>query len=374
MRASDEPSSSNPPARPHAVGLDILRGLAALAVVLLHTRTAAFVDFGALPDTDRGPATLALFAVSRLGREAVLVFFALSGFLVGGGLLRRLASRQFDPEAYALARLSRIGLPLLPACLFTGGLALAGGAEPPSLVALSAHLVGLNGVLVPTSPWNGPLWSLAYEIWFYVGAGALATVWARRARSGGAWLGLAATVAVFSVLAPHYALIWLLGAAAALPRFERRARLGLVGGGALGVLGTLAYELAQPSKTYAFTAPIPLEVAECLVGAGCAAALPWLAGAEAERWLGRLRRPAARLAAVSFSLYLFHYPVNRSLAGLLPERAAVTTESVGWFVVRLGICLAAGVAAYALFEQHHPRLRAWLERRRGVQRGGERAR
>jgi hypothetical protein len=65
------------------VHLDCLRGLAALLVVVEHLRAFLFVPFPQV--VSPGVITKAFYLVTGLGHQAVMIFFVLSGFLVGGG-------------------------------------------------------------------------------------------------------------------------------------------------------------------------------------------------------------------------------------------------------------------------------------------------
>ena len=58
-------------------GLDLLRFVAAAAVALGHIRAATFGAYGALSVDDKSPAAAAFYALTRLGGEAVIVFFVL---------------------------------------------------------------------------------------------------------------------------------------------------------------------------------------------------------------------------------------------------------------------------------------------------------
>ncbi len=61
--------------RKSLVSLDLLRGMAALAVFFGHVRGSSFVEFGALPSGQQTLLVRLLFGLSRTGLEAVLVFF-----------------------------------------------------------------------------------------------------------------------------------------------------------------------------------------------------------------------------------------------------------------------------------------------------------
>jgi peptidoglycan/LPS O-acetylase OafA/YrhL len=198
MDAATLPSAiAKQPERPSLIALDLARGLAAITVMLVHVRLRSFVELGALPPSEQSWPVEVFFAATRLGQEAVLLFFVLSGFLVGGQIIRRAKSGTFSLRDYGIDRCSRILLPLVPACLLTaliGRFVLGHGIDLPVLVA---NMVGLNGVLAPTLDANLPLWSLSYEIWFYIAGGACVML---TRRPLGAFVALAACSVVFSIL------------------------------------------------------------------------------------------------------------------------------------------------------------------------------
>ena len=77
------------------IGLDLLRGLAAFAVLLFHVRAASFVEYHALPGNEHSILVKIFLLLTRFGGEAVFVFFSLSGFLVCGQIIRRLRTAAF---------------------------------------------------------------------------------------------------------------------------------------------------------------------------------------------------------------------------------------------------------------------------------------
>src|SRR5215813_3058612 len=82
---SPEPTARRP--ERHDAYLDALRGIAALTVFLTHVRGSFFVKWSDLDAASQGPLNYALFVLTRLGRESVIIFFVLSGYLVGGQAL-----------------------------------------------------------------------------------------------------------------------------------------------------------------------------------------------------------------------------------------------------------------------------------------------
>lgn len=99
----------------HYFVFDILRGISALLVCANHLRSALFTSFGNLTHSnifDR----LFYFATS-LGHQSVIVFFVISGFLIGGAIIKNRNS--FKTGSYSINRLTRLYTVLVPALLLT---------------------------------------------------------------------------------------------------------------------------------------------------------------------------------------------------------------------------------------------------------------
>ncbi|HEV2644429.1 MAG TPA: acyltransferase family protein [Candidatus Elarobacter sp.] len=87
--------------------LDAARTLAALAVVAQHARTYLFVGPKALRDPSR--AVRAFYFLTGFGHEAVMVFFVLSGFLVGGSALSAIERDRWSWSDYLVKRVQSRG-------------------------------------------------------------------------------------------------------------------------------------------------------------------------------------------------------------------------------------------------------------------------
>jgi peptidoglycan/LPS O-acetylase OafA/YrhL len=146
--------------------LDALRALAALAVFAAH-----FVQLG----VDGGSSS----DLWVLGRAGVVVFFVLSGFVIAYAS----EYRHDDLRGYLQSRLARLFSVFFPALLLTVVLDFAGRNLLPGLYVRYAEagtwttLLYLPFFLTFTfeNSWfslrwlsNGPMWSIAYEFWFYV--------------------------------------------------------------------------------------------------------------------------------------------------------------------------------------------------------------
>ena len=194
-----------PPARHHLYWIDWLRFLAAFVVVADHTRAFNWNGFMTYTGEEHSPALALFISLFSLGRQAVVVFFVLSGWLVGGHVLERVRAGTFDAAAYAADRLSRVYVPLLPALLFTVAIVRAfdGTVHPMRYVACLFGLQDVSGI--PTPGVNAPLWTLGYEIWFYVLAGC-AGVACRRGKRG--WTQLAGAAGAALAMGICVALGW----------------------------------------------------------------------------------------------------------------------------------------------------------------------
>ena len=172
-----------------SVSLDVVRACAAVVVMLGHVRGLFFVPFDA--STHPGWFTQAIYLGTTLGHQAVMVFFVLSGFLVGGSVLGATAEDRWSWRAYLIRRLSRLYIVLIPALCLTamwdfagvhafGSLGVYSGLPSDSAIlphgflstdtlhTLLGNSAFLMTIAVPVFGTNGPLWSLANEFWYYV--------------------------------------------------------------------------------------------------------------------------------------------------------------------------------------------------------------
>ena len=177
-----------PPLGSASVHLDALRGLAAISVMYAHWWDAFYASYSNLPS--RNPILAAAYCYSAFGHAWVIVFFVLSGYLVGGSVLRAMKNRNWSWRAYLLARFTRLYVVLLPALLLGAALYWAGmhlnGAETlysghsgmgalyfnvystltPKVFVNSLLFMDTKGAAAFGS--NGPLWSLSHEFWYYI--------------------------------------------------------------------------------------------------------------------------------------------------------------------------------------------------------------
>lgn len=377
--------------------LNSVRFLAAFMVVIFHLRTLFIEDFG--DAAGQGVVTMALYAVMSLGHQAVIVFFVLSGYWVGGSVISGLRRGIFNAADYSSARLVRLWLVLLPALVLTFALdslgravygssdIYSGSTEYHSLLpeeGVAAHTswstafgnaTFLQDIYSPTFGSNSPLWSLAAEFWYYLAFPAMfVLVWrgvSGRARllSAGVLVGAVAVVAlgpagggrVFE-LAPT----WALGAAVAALRPVITARLAHVGTAQLltgrVVLGVLVLGAAVIDSRVWITSTT---YALALVTAAWLALLITDVQSTIAR---RVLRPTSWAAEWSYSLYATHLPVLALLAAVavpsVEDRWVLTPLTALGCLALAVVPMGAALVFYAAFERNNTVVRRAIRGRK----------
>jgi peptidoglycan/LPS O-acetylase OafA/YrhL len=359
----------------HNIHLDMLRGLASLGVVIGHTRSFVIVEHGRGLENDI--VTAVFYLLTGLGHQCVITFFALSGFLVGGPALAAIRKGTWSFSEYLLRRLSRLWTVLIPALLLTLMLDLAGthllalvgyngsffyslgsGPQPSEPIDLSVgafigNVLFLQTILTPVFGSNGPLWSLAYEFWYYlvfpflfVAIFSTATASIR--------IVLGATGLLLVVLLPlsitALGIIWALGAFIynldnvfnkMKARFSVAAGCLIVGAALLALFNKLHPSLA----------------ADIALGCWLACTLPILQ--KLPNFRGAYALVATSTSNISYTLYATHFPVLALIwFGLLsPARWPVSAYSLGLMSVMVFCSLCVAALMWWSFERNTERIR-----------------
>jgi peptidoglycan/LPS O-acetylase OafA/YrhL len=351
----------------HLAWLDWLRFGAAFAVLLCHARGGHWMDWGSLEASSKTGMVAAFFAMTRPNQEPVVVFFVLSGFLVGGRLIEKLINGSFCAAEYTLDRFSRIYIPLVPA-LALSAIAASVLGNQVKVAELAGNLLSLQGIACKSFAGNEPLWSLAYEVWFYVLAGSFVAVASVRvSRRVLALFLFAGGILVYAQLSAVLLYCWLLGAAAyplhklVLPKIT--IGLGLL----LTLAGAAASQLSMQSRSLAISVSwLPSrDIAILIMSAGFALSVAWLARRPVETLLAaRFQSAGTTLAAFSYTLYLTHYPVLLIMGWFNPGRHAdVTMANAAFLLGKLGVCLFVAWLLYLPFERRTGQFRSWFRAR-----------
>lgn len=167
------------------VGLEMVRGLAALYVLLLHL---CINFYGDLPQAQ----TMAFSLFIRFGREAVMLFFVLSGLVI-----HLSTSARSKPDEFLVRRLVRL-YPMYILAIALGCWAAQVSHQPWSMATVLQHLLfvqTINGYIAAHWHVNGSLRSLSYEMFFYLTFAAILLAGNRKILVG-LWMYLSLVVFV----------------------------------------------------------------------------------------------------------------------------------------------------------------------------------
>lgn len=330
--------------RMHFYWLDLFRFLAAFLVVISHAKSIFIADFENLAADYQVSWIRGILSLSSQGHMAVLVFFVLSGFLVGGKAIEKIKNNSFDYWSYSVDRLVRIALPLIGSLLFiyVGNTLI--GTSYSSLDYLG-NLFSLQGVLVP---WvSGPLWSLSYEVWCYIlmlGIGLLSG--SKKSQLIGLYI-LFLFFIVYTHLEVVYLFVWLLGALFYFVKI-RRTRYSMFFAFVLLCISDVCIKVYYQQNIhlrFLFELIFSLSFGFLLV--------QFLQIIPSRGWSKCINRFGVKMARFSYTLYLSHYAVLQLLHYYgLPQSNKLDALSIGvWFGTSF-ICVGAAWMLYFLFEKH----------------------
>ena len=363
-----------------SVLLDLIRGLAALLVLLEHWRNIFFIDYPQI--TAHRALFSGFYLLCTAGHQAVVIFFVLSGYLISGSIFRMLQRQAWSWRSYLTHRLVRLWVVLIPGlllCALWDGLGLHSGSAPQLYAGLSGdHVIAIN--IAAKHTWGAfasnllflqtihhlpifgsdeALWSLANEFWYYIlfPLGLFAVL--RKTPLLGRLFCAVAFVAIAWFIGSEILKlfpIWLFGTALALvpvPRLSQAARI-LAGVLYLPLLFLLGRK-----------APLPGTTVDYILGVATFVFLWVLLSARSAYKPSTAVSLSRELSKFSYTLYVAHMPLCVLLAALLVGDARWTPTPLhllyGFLVLATLLAYAYGVAR--LTEFRTDRVRSWIEPR-----------
>lgn len=361
--------------------LDLVRGLAAIEVLLFHSYQLLFQE--QLPAESYGSVIVyaysVLWSLSAHGPSAVIVFFVLSGYLVGGPALVRAGAGKLNGVDYLCARAARLYVVLIPALLLSllffvsarhargwqafvdthqyfdqGSMIFTASYGPATALC---NMLFLQTISCSMFAGNMALWSLSNEFWYYL--------------------------LIFALLSVRKSSLWILPVALIFALFafaEHSDKLGYHTGlkfffyFGIWSLGTVVYAVSAPILLWSVlfvvgiggTAVVahagllaPWAAKDLTIGLVTAAAILGIGFAKVE--LPSFLRFGKETAKWSFSLYAIHYPMLVFFNVMSDNPHDFAIGSIGLDLFFTVPCLLLAVVFYFLFERHTDAVRIWIK-------------
>ena len=374
-----------------SVHLDAIRGAAAMIVLLGHTRELFFSSITGTPTTTEGQTArlqtgqqLANKQVDyvTIGNEAVIIFFVLSGYLVGGSAIRDFKAGRWSWKKYLTKRATRLWIVLLPALLFGVLLDHAGLREfagtpsvyscPPGQYLVPCNLVErlapkvivanvffLQSVVTDTAGSNNALWSLANEFWYYI-AFPLGILVLQKGRPLGRRLFYAIALCGIGVIVGKSIcllfLLWLLGAVVSLMPLELSPGISRRITGVLPIVLPLTIVLVKFCN-------LRLYLGQWVVALVFAAGLYVILHRTEPASGGLYKSLAGFFSRMSYTLYLVHLPLAVFLCAYINNPWHPWSKSrlhlAQFFLLNLALIFFS-YGFYLLFEANTDRIRMFL--------------
>ncbi len=301
-----------------------------------------------------------------------MIFFMLSGFLVGGRAMERIISGTFRPTTYATDRATRIMIPLATSYLLCIPVYLLFGYHI-ELFSWVGTLLSLQGILV--EPPFGVFWSLSYEVWFYIFMGAIGYIIMYRGRPKAIYgiTALFVVSLVFTRLDSTYLFMWLIGAAGYFI-VGHKSKITMVIALITAALSWSLLDLFLESKVnIGFkTSPAMYSCIKLLFAISFSIFMTQAVQYAPSSRTGRaLNNIGTWLAAFSYTLYLTHMPVLRLLSYFgLWRFDRFSTENMLCFIGSILLAIVVAYLMYLPFERNTPKVRRFLKRRIAMLKAG----
>ncbi len=381
------------PRNSHNINLDFLRGTAALFVLFEHLSKFHLIASNQIQSKSFIASLFYLFRNS--GGDAVLVFFVLSGFLVGGSVVETVSKNEWSWIHYAINRLSRLWTVLIPALFFTffwdslgkffNGSGYTGaffkdlgsGPTPLSLGNLKAssffeNIIFLQTISCPPYGSNGPLWSLANEFWYYLLFPLLILVIQVNEKTKNKILYSIIFLLLIFILPKRMLLlgsVWLFGFVAywcSKSKIAGRVVTSFTFFIFSAILFILVFFLTSDLFNYPFYLEKILKYgslpSDGLIGLTFAGTIPFLATHDLEFKI--YKNISKWLSNISYSLYLFHFPYLAFFyfCFVLPPALQPSVLNLFYFcLMYLGAIVYSALMWY-LFERHTNKIKKYAEK------------
>lgn len=361
----------------HLPWLDLVRFAAAFLVVICHVRCEMLQTYSMLQPESQNVFTQMLYYATGMGKTGVLIFFILSGFLVGGKNLSRAFAGNISLKNYIIDRIVRIGVPLLCSLLLVclvdyiqlqfeiDNIGMSYGLiAQHNTVEILGNIFGLQGVLVGDA--GGVFWTLAYEIWFYVLIGGIIAVMLKTRRDSVRYIGwgiICLALLVFSFL--HFVWLTILISGIMAYYFSKKQISKRVFYTALVAFLCVIIVMPLTSETHTsrFVLKVPSEVFEVMTGLFGAIVIGGLVQYTPKgRIANCINNMGTFLASFSYSLYLTHYQVIRLMRTIgLEQYDYISIKTIAIYICEVLVCMLFAYLFYCLTEKQTNRIKNYVK-------------
>ena len=311
---------------------------------------------------------MAFIMFCRMGHEAVIVFFVLSGFLVGGIGFKRIVDGSMNVSNYTIDRFARITPPLLVSILFYYITSLVIPGTSFSWATAIGNLFSLQGICCKSLV--SPFWSLSYEVWFYIILGALAVLLKAKNDCKKIFcliVFIAATSVFVLGLKMHYLLIWMMGALAYLVRPKKKDKrvlqLSLVG----LFTSILYWQLSKDTRSIGFAVDqTNKELIEVIMSLMVCLLIQQLILFEPKKsFIKWIEKKVGGMAKFSYTLYLSHRIVFLWIIAYVWPKGSFqfTIFGIMQFLIIIMTTMLVCWLQYLVSERYSPTIKMYIKKR-----------
>ncbi|PNH94606.1 acyltransferase family protein [Vibrio diazotrophicus] len=342
--------------------LDFIRGVAAILVCAGHLRAALFVDFSNLSSSSY--LDKFFYFITGFGHESVIIFFVLSGYLVGGSVLEK---SNIDWIEYLSKRIFRLWVVLIPALFFTflvdiciellnkdvlsGAQYVVINSGPNSdhpyssgIIIFISNLFFLQNINMPIFGSNGPLWSLSNEFWYYILFPVLLMLYRAEFNQKLIYLTISLLLILWLPLEVlKYFLVWVFGVVAFYLNKKNHLNSRMV------YISILAFGMAMVlSRVGAFSSVF---LSDVIIGIMFSLTITCQFKKNNNKFMERI---VHFFSDISYTLYLFHFPlvILAYTVFFFENQMMVGLESVCIYMSIMLVILLISYIAWYLFERN----------------------
>ena len=347
--------------------LDLARSLAALFVFFNHLRYIIFLGFH---EQQMGMAGKIFFFLTGFGHQSVIIFFVLSGFFITKSIIDSIDRNSWSAKRYAIQRLTRLWVVLIPALGFTFLLDTMAwdyfnfndSPGRSSFLDFIKNMFFLQNYAGPTFGSNLALWSLGNEFWYYVLLPfVLFPLFCKKSRL----LNITISIIVLAVgvwilghlfVGTQGFVIFLMGSLVYI--ITRPGRKAFHNG--FFYLGLLVFLVVLGMSRYARSHP---ELWDLALGFSFAVlAFCWLRSRKSLAF--KYERTAQFLSSFSYTLYVVHVPLMLFFCAMFQLSAEfLSTHTMMLYCLLAVIILVIAWLFYWMFERNTGLVRKYFEER-----------